>query len=82
MKALDHTNQTKLDSIQTQLGMSLNDVADVVKRTGLTRPGDIRWMLEREYGIKYEDAKMLVTILFESHSQAENLPMVDTAVES
>lgn len=72
MNVLDRTNQTQLESIQAQLGMSLSDVADIVKRTGLTRQNDVRWMLEREYGIKYEDARMLVAILFESHLQAAN----------
>ncbi|NOH01558.1 MAG: DUF4287 domain-containing protein [Chloroflexi bacterium] len=69
MSALDQTVQTQLESIQAQLGMSLADVAELVKRTGLTRQGDIRWMLEREYGIKHGDAKMLVSVLFESHQQ-------------
>ncbi|MCL4274016.1 MAG: DUF4287 domain-containing protein [Anaerolineales bacterium] len=66
MERLDKFVQTQLDNIQAKLGMSLNDMADIIKRTGLARHNDIRWMLQREYGIDHEDAKMLVNALFES----------------
>lgn len=69
MSNLDHAVQTQLESIQTQMGMSLEDVAKLVRRTGLTRQNDIRWMLQREYGIKHDEAKMLVSALFEAHLQ-------------
>lgn len=67
MSNLNLAVQTQLESLQAQMGMSIEDVADIVKRTGLTRQNDIRWMLQREYGIKHEEAQMLVTVLFESH---------------
>jgi hypothetical protein len=67
MSNLNLAVQTQLESLQTQMGMSIEDVADIVKRTGLTRQNDIRWMLQREYGIKHEEAQMLVSALFESH---------------
>lgn len=70
MSDLDHSIQTRLESIQTQMGMSIEDAAKLVERTGLTRENDIRWMFQREYRIKHEDAKMLVSVLFESHLQA------------
>jgi len=67
MSNLNLAVQTQLESLQTQMGMSIEDVADIVKRTGLTRQNDIRWMLQREYGIKHEEAQVLVSALFESH---------------
>lgn len=69
MERLDKVVQTQLDNIQAKLGMSLNDMADIIKRTGLARHNDIRWMLQREYGIDHEDAKVLVNALFESQAQ-------------
>ncbi len=69
MERLDKVVQTQLDNIQAKLGMSLNDMADIIKRTGLARHNDIRWMLQREYGIDHEDAKMLVNALFESQAR-------------
>lgn len=65
MEHLDKVIQTPLDVIQAKLGMSLNDMAEIVKRTGLAKHSDIRWMLQREYGIDHDDAKMLVTALLE-----------------
>ncbi len=67
MSNLNLAVQTQLESLQSQMGMSIEDVADIVKRTGLTRQNDIRWMLQREYGIKHEEAQVLVSALFESH---------------
>lgn len=70
MSDFDSTVRAQLESIQSRLGMSLEDATKLVQRTGLTRPSDIRWMFEREYGIKHEEAKMLVTALFAPTSQA------------
>lgn len=67
MSNLNLAVQIQLESLQTQMGMSIEDMADIVKRTGLTRQNDIRWMLQREYGIKHEEAQVLVSALFESH---------------
>lgn len=58
MSALN-TVQVQLEMIQSKLGMSLNEAAEMIHRTKLTRPGDIRWMLQREYGLSHEDAKLL-----------------------
>lgn len=69
MERLDQVVQTQLDNIQAKLGMSLNDMADIVRRTGLEKHSDIRWMIQREYGINHEDAKILVNALFESQAQ-------------
>jgi hypothetical protein len=65
MNNLDHATQTQLDSIQSKLGMSLNDMADIVKRTKLTKHESIRSMLQREYGLGYYDAKAVVAAMFE-----------------
>ncbi|HRQ23102.1 MAG TPA: hypothetical protein PLF42_06695 [Anaerolineales bacterium] len=70
MENLDKVIQTPLDVVQAKLGMSLADMADIVKRTGLAKHSDIRWMLQREYGIDHEDARMLVNALLESQVQS------------
>ena len=70
MEHLDKVSQTPLDVIQAKLGMSLDDMAEIVKRTGLAKHSDIRWMLQREYGIAHEDARILVNALLESQAQS------------
>ena len=69
MSTLDHVTLNRLKSIQDQIGMSIEDAAELVRRTGLTQRNDISWMFQREYRIKYDDAKMLVAALFETHLQ-------------
>lgn len=69
MNYLDSANQIQLDDIQTRLGMSLNDMADIVKRTKLTKHETIRSMLQREYGLGYYEAKAIVAAIFEPASE-------------
>lgn len=69
MSTLDRVTPNSLESIQDQIGMSIEDAAELVRRTGLTQRHDISWMFQREYRIKYDDAKMLVAALFDSHLQ-------------
>jgi len=65
-------NQTisiKVNEIEAKTGKSLAELVDVVRRTGLTDHSKIRWMLQREYRIAYDEAKMLVQAMFEKTGQ-------------
>ncbi|MBI5840541.1 MAG: DUF4287 domain-containing protein [Chloroflexi bacterium] len=66
MNNLDQTLQTQLNNIQTKTGKSLDDLADIVKRTGLTQHGEIRSMFLREFGLGYGDANILAHAIIES----------------
>lgn len=65
MNSLDATLQTQIETIQDKLGMPLTELADIIKRTKLTRHDAIRAMLVREYGLGYYDAKAIVSAIFE-----------------
>ena len=65
MNSLDTTIQIQLENIQAKLGMPLDELADIIKRTKLTRHDAIRSMLVREYGLGYYDAKAIVSAIFE-----------------
>lgn len=65
MNSLDTALQTQLETIQDKLGMPLADLADIIKRTKLTRHDAIRAMLVREYGLGYYDAKAIVSAIFD-----------------
>jgi hypothetical protein len=62
MGSLDKGAPIELD-IQEKTGHSLEELADIVKRTGLTTHTDIRAMLQREYQLDYGDATALVHAL-------------------
>ncbi len=65
-------NQTisiKVNEIEAKAGKSLAELTEIVKRTGLTDHSKIRWMLQREYRIAYDEARMLVHVMFEKKGQ-------------
>ncbi len=63
-----YANQTvpmQVNEVEAKIGKSLAELAQVVKRTGLTDQNKIRWMLQREYRIGYGEARMIVQAIFE-----------------
>lgn len=60
MSSLDKAIQTQLDNIQKKTGKSLDELAILVQKSGLTKHGEIRDYLKRELGLGHGDANMLV----------------------
>jgi hypothetical protein len=57
---MDKALQTQLTNIEKRTGKSLDQLAAVVKRSGLTKHGEIRDMLKRDLGMGHGDANTLV----------------------
>jgi hypothetical protein len=74
MSSLDQAVQTQLNNIQKKTGKSLEEMAVVVKNSGLSKHGEIREMLMRDQGLSYGDANALVHAVLQSDGtrQAEN----------
>ena len=66
MTSLEKAIQTQLVNIQKKTGMSLKELADLVKTSGLAKHGEIRDMLKDKLGLGYGDANTLVHAIFES----------------
>ncbi|MEO8357312.1 MAG: DUF4287 domain-containing protein [Chloroflexota bacterium] len=60
MSSLDKAVQTQLDNIQKKTGKSLDDLAAIISKSGLTKHGEIRDYLKTELGLGHGDANMLV----------------------
>jgi len=60
MSSLDKAIQTQVDNIQKRAGKDLDQIASIVKKSGLTKHGEIRSMLMKELGLGYGDANTLV----------------------
>ena len=60
MSSLDKAFQTQLDNIQKKTGKSLDELAAIVKKSGLTKHGEIRDMLKEKLGLGHGDANSLV----------------------
>ncbi len=66
MIPFDQTMHMQVNEIASKTGKSFEDLTDIVRWTGLTDPNKIRWMLQREYRLGYEEAKLLVRVMLES----------------
>ena len=69
MSSLDKAIQTQLDNIQKKTGKSLDQLAVIIKKSGLTKHGEIRDYLKRELGLGHGDANALVHAILQSDGQ-------------
>ena len=69
MSSLDKAMQTQLDNIQKKTGKSLDELAAVVRNSGLAKHGEIRNYLKRELGLGHGDANTLVHAVLQSDGQ-------------
>lgn len=69
MSSLDKAFQTQLDNIQKKTGKSLDELTAIIKKSGLTKHGEIRDYLKRELGLGHGDANALVHAVFQSDGQ-------------
>ena len=69
MSSLDKAVQTQLDNIQKKTGKSFDELAAIIKKSGLTKHGDIREYLKRELGLGHGDANALVHAVLQSDGQ-------------
>ena len=63
---MDKALQTQLANIEKRTGKSLQQLAKVVKASGLTKHGEIRDMLKRDLGMGHGDANTLVHHVLQS----------------
>ena len=66
MNSLDKAVQTQLDNIQKKTGKSPDEFAAIIKKSGITKHGEIRDMLKTEYGLGYGDANALAHGILQS----------------
>jgi hypothetical protein len=66
MSTLDKAVQTQINNIQKKTGMSLDELSTIVKKSGLSKHGEIRDMLKEKLGLGHGDANALVHAVFES----------------
>ena len=69
MSSLDKATQAQLDNIQKKTGKSLNELAAIIRKSGLSKHGEIRDYLKRELGLGHGDANALVHAVMQSDGQ-------------
>ena len=66
MDSLDKAIQTQIDNIQKKTGMSLDELSAFIKKSGLSKHGEIRDMLKEKLGLGHGDANALVHVVLKS----------------
>ena len=69
MSSLDKAFQAQLENIQKKTGKSLDELAILVKESGLTKHGELRDMLKEKLGLGHGDANALVHAVLQSDGQ-------------
>jgi hypothetical protein len=69
MSSVQQAAETQLKNIQIKTGKSLDELAQIVKASGLTKHGEIREMLKRELGLGHGDANALVHAVLNSDGE-------------
>jgi hypothetical protein len=67
---MDKALQTQLTNIETRTGQSLAALAAIIRKSGLTKHGEIREMLKRDLGMGHGDANTLVHHVLKSDGAA------------
>lgn len=66
MSTPEQATQTQLKNIQTRTGKTLEQLAKIIKESGLTKHGELRSMLQQKLGMGYGDANTLVHYVLKS----------------
>lgn len=68
MSSVDKTLETQIKNIQTRCGKSLDQLYAIIRKSGLTKHGEIRDMLKTQLGMGHGDANTLVHTFLKSES--------------
>jgi len=74
MSSVDKAFETQLKNIQTRTGKTLEQLYTIVKKSGLSKHGEIRDMLKAELGMGHGDANTLVHNYFKTESGGAEKP--------
>lgn len=66
MSSLDKAIQTQLENIQKKTGKSLEELAAIARKSGLSKHGEIRDMFKEKLGLGHGDANTIVHVILKS----------------
>lgn len=69
MNAIDQATETQLKNIQQKTGKTLEELAAMVRNSGLTKHSEIRAMLQRDLALGYGDANTLAHFVLKSDGE-------------
>jgi hypothetical protein len=69
MSSIDKAFETQLKNIQTRTGKTLDELYATIRKSGLSKHGEIRDMLKRDLEMGHGDANTLVTFFLKSEGE-------------
>lgn len=69
MTSVEKAVQNQLENIQKKTGKSLDELAVLIRKSGLSKHGEIRDYLKRQLGLGHGDANTLVHAILQSDGQ-------------
>jgi hypothetical protein len=66
MSIVDKAIETQLENIQAKTGKTLDQLGELLRRSGLTKHGELRDFAKSEFGLGHGDANTLVHVCFKS----------------
>jgi len=70
MSSTEKALETQLNNIQTRTGKTLDQLYAIIRKSGLTKHGEIRDMLKTDLGMGHGDANTLVHFYFKSDGES------------
>ncbi len=80
MNSVDKALETQLKNIQTRTGKTLEQLYEIIRKSGLSKHGEIRDMLKNELGMGHGDANTLVHFYMRSAGEGE-APAAGTSID-
>jgi hypothetical protein len=68
---VDKATETQLRNIQTRSGKTLDQLFEVIRKSGLAKHGEIRDMLKKDLGLGHGDANTLVHVFQKASAPVE-----------
>ena len=69
MNTVDEATEAQLKNTQTRTGRTLDELYALIRKSGLTKHGEIRDLLKRDLGLGYGDANALAGAFLKSAGQ-------------
>lgn len=81
MSSVDKATETQLKNIQTRTGKSLDQLYDVIRKSGLAKHGEIRDMLKSDLSMGHGDANTLVHFYLKSQTESSESASSDDVLD-
>jgi hypothetical protein len=69
MDSLKKAQETQVQNIQKKTGKTLEELAEIAARSGLTKHSEVRALFQHEFGLGYGDANTLVHAIQQSDGE-------------